>query len=209
MDLRALAKAMRQPGSDPRQWVSLGIVQAVVADTEGIFVDVLLLPEEETVTARLGAIYAGNGFGVYAGLKKDDEVLLTCPDGDAGLGWVVSQRLWSKADPPPTLPTDTELYIRVEEDKHLKIETTGTGNIQLHVGAKGTVELAGSSGEKIVMGQTLQAMLSGLMTQLAVHVHGSAVGPTTPPQNAAAFTTYKTTPIDDGKMLSDRVEAEK
>jgi hypothetical protein len=140
IDLGRLASAVSRPGIDPRVWVSYGVLTSEpVIDTDatdnsaGVFVEVLLMPSGMTETARVGAMYAGNGFGFYAPLHKDDEVLVCAPSGDPDEGLVVTQRLWSPADPPPaaiaTYPTDVTLV--VEKDKALRLNVSGGGKVYI------------------------------------------------------------------------------
>lgn len=163
-DAGRIATALSRPGMDPRQWVELGIVTKIVIDpVHGPLADVLLLVSGEEVTARVGALYAGGGFGFYAPLKVDDEVLLGCPGGDPGNGWVVTTRMWCAADKPPTQCTEAakidDVLLVVESGHTLRIVTGGTGNIVLEVGAGG----------KLLLGsEQLSLPLDGL-------VHGSGI----------------------------------
>jgi hypothetical protein len=119
---------------DPRAWCSLAIVQSVVVDeAEGVFCDVLLMPSKRRETARLGAAYAGSGWGLYAPPMVDDEVLVSAPSGDPAQGLVITSRLWSPADVPPadaaTHPEDVLLTVR--PDKSLRLVVSGGGKVVL------------------------------------------------------------------------------
>jgi hypothetical protein len=119
---------------DPRSWCSLAIVQSVVVDeAEGVFCDVLLMPSKRRETARLGAAYAGSGWGLYAPPMVDDEVLVSAPSGDPAQGLVITSRLWSPADVPPadaaTHPEDVLLTVR--PDKSLRLVVSGGGKVVL------------------------------------------------------------------------------
>jgi hypothetical protein len=119
---------------------------------QDVFVDLLLLPTQEAGTARVGVLYAGNGFGFYTPLHKDDEVLVCAPSGNPDEGLVVTQRLWSPADPPPaalaTYPTDVLLV--VEPDKSLRLNVSGGGKV--YIGANdGT--------QPVALGQSVQDYL--------------------------------------------------
>jgi hypothetical protein len=134
IDFAALGRAMARPGMDPRAWCSLAIVQSVVVDeAEGVFCDVLLMPSKRRETARLGAAYAGSGWGLYAPPMVDDEVLVSAPSGDPALGLVITSRLWSPADVPPadaaTHPEDVLLTVR--PDKSLRLVVSGGGKVIL------------------------------------------------------------------------------
>ena len=134
IDFASLGRALARPGMDPRSWCSLAIVQSVVVDeAEGVFCDVLLMPSKRRETARLGAAYAGSGWGLYAPPMVDDEVLVSAPSGDPALGLVITSRLWSPADVPPadaaTHPEDVLLTVR--PDKSLRLVVSGGGKVVL------------------------------------------------------------------------------
>lgn len=138
IDMMRLSTAVARPGIDPRTWCSLAILMSdpYIEMTEGeqdIFVDIMLMPSQEQETARVGAVYAGNGFGFYFPLKQDDEVLVCAPSGDPDEGIVVVQRLWSPSDPPPAEvaahPEDVTLV--VESGKSVRIGVAGGGKVYL------------------------------------------------------------------------------
>jgi phage baseplate assembly protein gpV len=129
-----MGRALARPGMDPRSWCSLAIVQSVVVDeAEGVFCDVLLMPSKRRETARLGAAYAGSGWGLYAPPMVDDEVLVSAPSGDPALGLVITSRLWSPADVPPadaaTHPEDVLLTVR--PGKTVRLVVSGGGKVIL------------------------------------------------------------------------------
>jgi hypothetical protein len=200
---RRLARALSRPGIDPRTWVTHAIVADVHLDPDyGLLADVTLLPTEDDVTVRVSTLYAGNGFGLYARLAVDDEVLIEFPDGTLeGGGWLVG-RSWNAADKPIAVADDEAVVLVVEKDATVRLEVLGAGNILLKV-ADGKVQLVDAAGEKMPMGETLQSLLSDFLQAIAVHNHVSAVGPTTPPTNAATFVSLKAHPVADGAMLSD------
>lgn len=133
MDVQRLASALRGPGVDTRCWVSLAIA---LGDTEvdkdhGVFVDVKLMPNEEEYTARVPAIYAGAGFGLYSKIRVDDEVAVAIPSGNPAEGAIVISRLWSAADTPPQQVVDNpeDLVLVIEPGKSLRIATSGGGTV--------------------------------------------------------------------------------
>lgn len=134
LDIGRLGQALARPGMDTRTWVSLAIVKAVHVDAdEGVFVDVLCVPLKHKGTARLGCEYAGNGFGMYAPLEVDDEVLVEAPSGDPDEGLVVTQRLHSPSDPPPSELVDnpTDVLLVVKPGRTVRIVTSGGGKVVL------------------------------------------------------------------------------
>jgi len=177
LDLNALSRAMQRPGIDPRSWCSLAIVQSVVIDeAAGVFCDVLLMPSKRRETARLGAAYAGSGFGFYAPVKVDDEVLVSAPGGDPAQGLVITQRLWSPADVPPAglEATPEDVVLVVEADKSLRLTVQGGGNVILAVDT-GKVFLGSETGtEAVAKGESLKSYLGGIVDQLNGHTHTSA-----------------------------------
>jgi len=147
LDFNMLSKAMTRPGIDPRSWCSLAIVQSVVIDeAAGVFCDVLLMPSKRRETARLGAAYAGSGFGFYAPVKVDDEVLVSAPGGDPAQGLVITQRLWSPADVPPAglEATPEDVVLVVEADKSLRLTVQGGGDVVV-TATDGKVKLGGEA----------------------------------------------------------------
>lgn len=147
LDFNMLSKAMTRPGIDPRSWCSLAIVQSVVIDeAAGVFCDVLLMPSKRRETARLGAAYAGSGFGFYAPVRVDDEVLVSAPGGDPAQGLVITQRLWSPADVPPAglEATPEDVVLVVEADKSLRLTVQGGGDVVV-TAADGKVKLGGDA----------------------------------------------------------------
>jgi hypothetical protein len=202
LDFNMLSKAMTRPGIDPRSWCSLAIVQSVVIDeAAGVFCDVLLMPSKRRETARLGAAYAGSGFGFYAPVKVDDEVLVSAPGGDPAQGLVITQRLWSPADVPPAglEATPEDVVLVVEADKSLRLTVQGGGDVILAVDT-GKVFLGSETGtEAVAKGDSLKSYLSSLVTALNTHTHigvatGTAVSGTpsatfSAPTNAILSTT--------------------
>lgn len=180
VDFARLSQALMRPGIDPRVWVSYAIltgepvVDTTTADGRaGIFVDLVLLPINMEATARVGAIYAGNGFGLYAPLHKDDEVLVVAPSGDPAEGLVVTQRLWSPSDPPPGAVAEhpTDLTLVVESGRSLRITAQGAGNIYLNVDS-GKVYLGGEEGtEPVPRGASLKDYLTTVIGLIRTHQH--------------------------------------
>lgn len=138
MDVGRLGASLARPGIDTRCWVSLAIAteDSVVDQEHGVFVDVTLVPSGEEYTARVPADYAGGGFGFYAKIREDDELVVVVPTGDAAEGPVVVSRLWSAADLPPQQAVDDpeEVMLIVEEGKNLRLTTSGSGSIVIESG---------------------------------------------------------------------------
>ena len=139
MDVQRLGAALKSPGIDTRCWVSLAVATedgSVDPDGLGAFVDVQLMPTEEPTTARFGPVYAGEGFGLYTRIRKDDELVVLIPSGETSEGPVVVSRLWSPADKMPQAAIDNpeDFVLVVEEGKNLRFKLTGGGEVRFDVG---------------------------------------------------------------------------
>jgi hypothetical protein len=124
----------------------LAIVNSVVVDLEeGVFCGITLMPSEIEETARLGAAYAGNGFGFYAPPKVDDEVMVCAPSGDPSQGLVITGRLWSPSDVPPAEASShpQDVLLKVEEGQTLRMLVSGGGKVIMgdETSAKGVARL--------------------------------------------------------------------
>lgn len=177
-DLSRLAAALSIPGIDPRLWVSYAYLTTdpkinLVDGEQDVTADIVLMPSGQEETARIGAIYAGYGFGFYCPLKQFDEVLVVAPSGDPDEGLVITQRLWSPADIPPQEAADhpEDVTLVVEPEKNLRITVKGGGNVVLAVDT-GKIYLGSEEGtEPAAKGQTLKAYLEGIKTTFNGHTH--------------------------------------
>jgi len=134
LDMGKLGQALARPGMDTRSWVCEAIVEAFKLDPdEGAFADVTLVPSGEPETVRVGAFYAGPGFGFYAPLEKDDHVIVAFPNGDPDQGGVIVARLWSASDPPSDTAksNDSDVSIHIKDGATLRIVVSGSGKIML------------------------------------------------------------------------------
>jgi hypothetical protein len=145
VDTQRIGAALARPGMDTRTWVSLAIAagDSAVDPADGVFVDVVLHPTGETFTARVPAVYSGNGWGIYAPVYKDDELVVAVPSGDAAHGCVVMARPWNAADLPPAdvlnVANQQDLIIVVQPDKNMRIRTSGAGQVFVDSAATVTV----------------------------------------------------------------------
>jgi len=132
-DITRFSAGLARPGMDTRIQSSLAIAdgESEYDEEEGVFVDVTLMPSGQKLTARVPANYAGKGFGFYARVHKEDDLLVVLPNGDPAEGAIVVARLWGAADTPPTEAKDDpdEVMLVVEKDKHLRLKTTGKGRV--------------------------------------------------------------------------------
>lgn len=143
MDMSRLGSAVSGPGIDTREWAMLGVVTGFGVMDDDVLAGVHLLATGQDVMARVGACYAGNGFGIYAPLEIDDEVLVVMPEGVTDAGPIVVARLWSKADPPPDRAQldQHDLLIRVKDGKTLRIDVGGSGQVIIAGGTNGAARL--------------------------------------------------------------------
>jgi len=144
LDVQRLARAMSYPGIDPRTWVSLAIAleDSAVDPDHGVFVDVRLVPTEEEYTARVAPQYAGNGFGLYHPILKDDELVVIAPSGDPANGLIAQSILHSAVDKPPQAAIDNpaDFVLVVEPEKNLRLIVSGAGNVHIKSESKVVVE---------------------------------------------------------------------
>lgn len=110
IDQSTAAQAFKQPGIDPRQWISIGIVTAGNEEDEIVVFDeeegqplvrVLLEPSKVPVFARVGSTIAGNGEGDYFPFVQGDEVVVAIPEGNERAGCVIISRLNNGIDKFP------------------------------------------------------------------------------------------------------------
>jgi hypothetical protein len=167
-DLDNIAAALSRPGIDPRMWMLTGIVEDFAVDDEhGPLADVMLLiPDNITVTARIASWYAGGGFGAYAPLRVDDEVLVAFVGGDLSNGAIVVGRLWSASDLPPddTYDGDVEsmdVLVRAEEGQNIKVVVSGAGDVEIAAEGTGVVNIsAGGNVNVTATGATSNVVVS-------------------------------------------------
>lgn len=127
MDMGRLGRAVGFPGIDPRGWVSLAIVTATAIDpVDGPLVDIILMPSQVAATARVGAEAAFGGGGQWWPIHPNDEVLVSAPEGDPAAGLVVTRRLWSAADPPPSLvvANPDDVLLQAPDKRNMRVVTT-------------------------------------------------------------------------------------
>lgn len=151
LDTSRAGAALARPGMDTRNWLLYAQVTAVKMDEdEGPLVDVLLLPDGDPETVRLGAFYSGPNFGAYFPVEEGDLVIVSIPSGDYDHGGVIVSRVWTPAEPPSDLMKNApdDMAIVVKKDKNMRLRVYGQGN--LVVGCdKGKVYLGDEPGEGV------------------------------------------------------------
>ncbi len=198
IDVASIARAVSRPGIDPRTWVSLATVQQFAVDSaHGVFADIKLFPTGLVTTARVGAAYAGKGFGLYAPLSPGDEVVVIAPNGDPNAGLVIVTTLWSAAAPPPTEASDDDMIenviLRVEDSRTLRMVVSGGGSVVVEAQNAGDVVLRVGAGkvyvgddedsEPIAKGTVTKTWMTSAKSTFDGHYHIAPVGggPTTGP----------------------------
>jgi len=79
----------------------------------------------------------------------------------------------------------------------------------IHLAAKFIHLGSEASEEPLVLGNVFIMLMSALIDLIVSHTHLWALGPTSPPVNAAAFTALKVSPIIDRTVVSDVAFTEK
>lgn len=132
-DVTRMGAAVSRPGIDPRTWVSYATVTAIGIDTEGVFVDVVLLPSRDPGTARLGSNYTGPGYGLYLPIGLGDEVLVEAPNGDPQHGLVISTRLHSPSDqlPQDAIDNPTDVVLVAKASTSIRMVVSDGGKLYL------------------------------------------------------------------------------
>lgn len=199
-DVARLSEAVSRPGIDPRAWVEPAVIDGesfvdLRDGKQGIFVNVYILRTGTTIPARLGALYAGNGFGFYLPVEDGDEVQVLVPNGETDEGPVVLPRLWSASDPPPAElktgpaadrgPATADLLLLAKAGATIRIAAQGEGNAVLEARGTGKVFLGGETGTLPAARQTDPVSVNLVELQAAldaryVLIAGTPVPITTP-----------------------------
>ncbi len=160
----------RQALKDRRYWVGIGIVYEPSGETHyeidddvGVLVNVKLMPEEEPLLARLGGFGEGGTNGVWRIPPVGSEVVIAVPGGDIG-GDTVLLAVLASGDTPDELDADT-------------VVIKGPSTVMI-IGAEVKIQSEGGSPEPLITKTIFDA-----------HIHGTGVGPSAPPNNAASSGT--------------------
>ena len=143
----------------------LGVVQAVRVDRSGIVADVILLPDGDgPYPARMALPGAGvEHGGPYIPLEKDDTVLLACPNGDPGDGFLLLGRFFEEAEPVPAAivdnPTDERWVAKPERQLVLQTSRGNLTLLSLVEGGESRVSLTDAGDVEVVPAPTKKAKL--------------------------------------------------
>lgn len=122
-----LDQRLRDLVGAPPPSVELGTVDEVEAFAGGYLVTCTVQPSGRKVQARLAALGAGDGTGLYWPLAVGDEVLLLFPGGDANRAVAIPG--WrSTAAPKPS--TDDQTGPGLVHPRGFAVRTSGAGMVQ-------------------------------------------------------------------------------
>lgn len=157
--------------------IQFGIVEAVSTDKDGAFADVLL-NDNHSVTAHVGASYTGENFGTYCPIEKGAMVAVAFQDGGEA---VIVARLFSQVAPPPARAQKNpdDLVIDVKPKQNLYLRVSKGAHVYLVSEDGGKVKVGAEEGlEPPALGQTLKGYLDqvktwmeSLKTAFTAHVH--------------------------------------
>jgi len=172
LNLEPLARALQSAGGPAKLWVGLGVValpegesshwELVEEDGQvvDILVDVELMPNALDVTCRLGNAGGGAGRGIWAIPAVGDEVIVAMPAGELAFAPSIVAVLSSGNVPNPSGEGPAAGRTIIMDQEVL-----------IHDGTGGTDQVV-------------------LKSAYEVHKHGTGTGPSSPPDNAAAPTSY-------------------
>ncbi|WP_437765347.1 phage baseplate assembly protein V [Sorangium sp. So ce281] len=140
----------------------------------------------KTDWTRVMVPYGGAGRGFKAIPEVGDEVVVGFEQGNSMRPIVLGSVYSQKNRPPMQDDLDVRVLQSPRGHRITLADAPRDGKITLE---SGDVRLGGANALKpAVLGDALNRLLTQLLNQLALHTHGSAAGPTTPPVNALAFT---------------------
>lgn len=190
--------------ADGRTWITVGkILQLELAKDRSVWrALVQTFPDGEELIARMTWPQVAPNAGMYGPASVNDLVLVALADADEDQSYVIA-RLSSAEDLIPKQAEEGHSILKAISGKKMFL-ASDTG---VFIG-KGDPDA--EADEPLVLGAVLQTLLSDVLTAIATHTHTGNLGaPTTPPLNAATFTGKKTSPVDDGLILSDIAFTEK
>lgn len=212
IDIEDLKAVLR----DPRTHIAIGTVAGmkVAADRSFLSVDVSVFPEQRVIAARMSWDAVGPESGIYQFPVVGDLVLVAMPEGNDDLAHVI-KRMSSKTDKIPLNALSGDLVLKALAGKVAWL-TASRVNI-----SQGDDEPT----EPLMLGDITASLLSDILAllidlsnKLATHTHvTSAPGsPTSVPIQATDFSdigsdfdNIKSSPVDDGAILSDFAFTEK
>lgn len=153
LDLTAMKEALR----DKRCWACMGLVVEADAgphyqlDGDDVLVEVSVMPSEERLTARLGAIAGGAGRGVWAIPAVGTEVGLIIPEGETEFSPIITC----------TLSTGN---ISADLDDTILLVDNSAGDIALVPGNDVSLGVKGAT-ERVPRGDLFRDRFNALVTE--------------------------------------------
>lgn len=178
-----------------------GLIQdlEVAQDRSVLRADVLILPEQQTMTVRMSWDLVGPDSGLYQFPSKNDLVLVAFCEDNENDGYVV-KRLSTKEDKIPLQAVNGHLVLRSRNGTKTFINSDQT--IHLTNIDEGT--------ENLLLGQVFKTAYSEHLDIDSTHDHIGNFGfNTTIPNQTAEYVALKASPVDDEAMLSDKAFTEK
>lgn len=197
-DLELLREILR----DKRVHLALGTIKRLemAQDRSVLRVELSLFPEERTSICRMSWALTGPNAGFFQLPVPGDLVLAAFAEGDEEQGIVIS-RLSSKEDVIPPEVDSGDLIARALAGKNARL----VSDTKVLLGRPNNVPT-----EPLVLGLVLQQLLSEWLEAESIHKHLGNLGyMTAVPDNASDFTGFKSSPVDDGEILSDLSFTEK
>ena len=159
-------------------------------------------PNFDTDSARVLITSKAKGDSKF-GLTEDEILRETDPEENSdGNSYVVV-----KGDSVRIIARDN---IRIQnENSGASVTLKSNGDIVIH--SKEDIKIGSDDAtEPVVLGERLKSVLETLIDQIVSHTHiGNMGAPTSPPVNAAGFTSLKAGTISNKDILADNVFSEK
>jgi hypothetical protein len=187
---------------DDRLHLAIGLVKQMhIPDDRSVLqVKVLILPDMLNMICKMTWDAVGPDAGVFQFPSVDDLVIVGYLDGNENEAYVL-KRCTSKVDKIPMQALNGHLVLRSLAGK--KAWLTSDDNVFLSRGDTAPTE-------RLVLGDTFKTAYSTDLDETSKHKHIGNLGYLTMvPDNAAAFTALKASPVDDALMLSDLSKTEK
>lgn len=223
-------ETFRELFADGRVWCSAGkIIQVGIASDGSVYrVKVQMASDEREIIARMGWPGSSSGGGGFFPPSVGDMVLVAFAEADEDTGFVF-MNMSSKEDYIPSEVREGHSVVRAKPEKNLYLDGVltflgGVNTTSLYLGKNDPDALPA---EPLVLGLELQTLLSNILTELksladavASHTHLVTAAPGTsgaplPPESitfgqvSGNLNGYKSSPVDDGTILSDIVFTEK
>jgi hypothetical protein len=198
LDLELLKEILR----DKRLHIVVALVKRLEMATDRSTLRVIasVFPEQREIVARMTWEFVGPSSGVYQLPVPDDLVLLGLAEGDDDQAFVI-RKLSSKVDKIPQEADSGDLILKALSGK----ATRAISDTAVYLARPDSIPT-----QPLVLGTVFQTMMSAVLDYISVHTHIGNLGyKTTVPDNASNFLAQKSSPVDNGNILSDLAKTEK